>query len=90
MSDFKIVGNMYGFLCFRLVGSLDGPTYGFDIVSLSPELSSDSDYEFDGKLLVLPIKGHGNCSVKMCKFTPVLLLFNNIFFVFSKLTVFVK
>lgn len=53
------------------MGALDDPTkgnpYGLDILTMSPEIALQSQYQFDGKVLLFPISGRGNCSIKMSK-----------------------
>ncbi|KAJ3650896.1 hypothetical protein Zmor_016971 [Zophobas morio] len=41
--------------------NLENKTWGFDF--LIPELDCRCDYQLDGKVLLLPIKGEGNCTI---------------------------
>ena len=40
---------------------LENKTWVFDF--LIPELDCRCDYQLDGKVLLLPIKGEGNCTI---------------------------
>lgn len=49
---------------YRFSGSVE-TAYALDITSLSKSIDMKAEYEFNGKVLLFPISGHGNCSVKM-------------------------
>lgn len=43
----------------------------------APALNMEADYEADGSILVVPIKGTGRCEIKMSmSFCPSLLFIN--------------
>lgn len=55
------------FQYFHFCPRIDFKNYVFEVDALTPYLRLEGDYEMDGKVLLLPIKGKGKCNITLGK-----------------------
>lgn len=51
-----------------------------------PKIGIEGPYKLEGKVLILPVQGNGNCNLTFCEFLKLLKIFNQTIFYCSQTT----